>query len=119
MLRLHRKDEETITLNITNRTVVRVLMLVLAWILVLASLRRAEHALLLVFTSFFLALALNAPVFWLSKRLPGKRRGSRSLATAISFFVVIALLIGFIASIAPPLTRQTENFISADRKSVV
>jgi predicted PurR-regulated permease PerM len=113
MLRLHRKDEETITLNVTNRTVVRVLMLVLAWILAVAALHRAEHALLLVFTAFFLALALNAPVFWLSKRLPGKRRGSRPLATAISFFVVIALLIGFIASIAPPLTRQTENFIAA------
>lgn len=108
-----RKTEDSLNVNVSNRTVVRVLLLVALWIVALLALRRAEHALLLVFTAFFLALALNAPVYWLSKRLPGKRRGSRTLATAISFFVVIALLAGFLASLVPPLTRQTESFISA------
>jgi len=99
--------------GVSNRTVMRVLVLVFAWLVALAALHRAQHALILIATAFFLALALNAPVRWLAEHLPGKRRGSRTLATAISFFVVIALLLGFIASIVPPLTRQTENFIKA------
>jgi predicted PurR-regulated permease PerM len=56
---------------------------------------------------------LNGPVHWLAIRLPGKRKGSRVAATALSFFVVLAFLIGFLALIVPPLVRQTSNFISA------
>src|SRR5579859_6660359 len=104
---------DTVEFTISSRTVIRVLALVLVSILALAALRRAEHALVLIFTAFFLALALNGPVHWVAVRLPGKRRGSRAAATAISFFVVIAFLAGFLALIGPPLVRQTSNFISA------
>ena len=65
------------------------------------------------FSAFFLTLALNAPVYWLSKRIPGKRRGSRALATTLSFLIVIILLGLFIASVVPPLVKQTENLINA------
>jgi predicted PurR-regulated permease PerM len=67
----------------------------------------------LVFTAFFLALALNAPVHWLGRHLPGKMRGKRSFATAFSFLLVILFLGLFIASIVPPLIKQTETFINA------
>jgi predicted PurR-regulated permease PerM len=114
MLRLRsRQDNHELALTITNRTVVRVLALVILSLLFLAALRRAEHALVLVFTAFFLALALNAPVHWLAKRLPGKRRGSRSIATTVSFLVVIAVLAAFLFSVVPPLVRQTSNFIDS------
>lgn len=106
-------SQEEILLTITNRTIVRVLALVILSLLFLAALRRAEHALVLVFTAFFLALALNAPVHWLAEHLPGKRRGDRSIATTASFLVVIVLLATFVFSIAPPLVRQTNNFIAA------
>ncbi len=73
--------------------------------------RQASHALTLIFTAIFLSLALNAPVHWIAERLPGKRKGSRTAATAISFLAVILLLSAFLVSIVPPLVRQTGNFI--------
>ncbi|HSX34536.1 MAG TPA: AI-2E family transporter [Candidatus Saccharimonadales bacterium] len=108
-----KKHEDTINFNIPNRTIIRVLVLVIASVIAMAALRQASHALVLIFTGFFLALALNGPVHWLAVRLPGKRKGSRVAATALSFFVVIAFLIGFLALIVPPLVRQTSSFISA------
>src|SRR5258708_2276691 len=114
MVGLHQRDKgNTLTLNISNRTVIRVLLLVLGSIIALAAFRRAAHALVLIFTAFFLAVALNAPVHWLALRIPGKRRGSRVAGTAISFLVVIGLLFAFIGSVVPPLVRQTSSFISA------
>jgi predicted PurR-regulated permease PerM len=106
------KDNVTVNLNISNRTVVRVLLLVVATMIGLAAVRQASHALTLIFTAFFLALALNAPVHWIAQRLPGKRRGSRVLATALSFFIVVLVLGGFLASIVPPLVRQVNSFIA-------
>ncbi len=108
-----KNKQETVTFTISNRTVIRVLLLVIVSIIGLAALRRAQHALILIFTGFFLALALNGPVHWIAARIPGKRRGSRALATGISFFVVVAVLFGFLGSIVPPLIKQTSNFISA------
>lgn len=105
----HKKHEMEIT--ISNRTVIRVLILVILSLLFLTALRIAAHALFLIFTAFFLALALNSPVHWLAVRLPGKQRGSRSMATGISFLVIILLLGGFLASIVPPLVQQTSSFI--------
>jgi predicted PurR-regulated permease PerM len=90
-----------------------VLVLVILSILGLAALKRAEHSLVLVFTSLFLALALNAPVHALAQVLPGKMRGNRTLATAFSFFVVVALIASFLVAITPAIVRQTDQFISA------
>lgn len=114
MLSLKSKDRHsTVRITISNRTVIRVLLLVIVSMIGVAALRRASHSLVLIFTAFFLALALNAPVHWVAQRLPGKRRGNRSLATAISFIIVIGILAGFVASIVPPMVRQTNSFISA------
>jgi len=107
------KNRQKVEVTVSNRTVIRVLILIILWFIALAALHKATHALLLIFTAFFLALALNAPVHWLSVNLPGKRRGNRTLATGISFLVVVLFLAGFLASIVPPLVRQTESFIQA------
>lgn len=113
MLNFGRKNKASaVEITISNRTVVRVLLLTIASFIFLMALQKASHSLILIFTAFFLALALNAPVRWLANHIPGKRRGSRTLGTALSFFIVMALLIGFIASIVPPLIKQTSNFIS-------
>jgi predicted PurR-regulated permease PerM len=115
-----RKDtsRKEVELTVSNRTVIRVLLLVVLTMIGLAAVQKADHALLLIFTAFFLTLALNAPVHWLAQHIPGKRRGNRSIATAASFLVVVLLLAGFLASIVPPLVRQTNNFISAAPKLV-
>lgn len=112
MLGLKPKNkDQTLNLNIPNRVVIRVMLVVVVTLIGLAAVKQASHALTLIFTAFFLALALNAPVQWIAQRLPGKQRGSRTAATGISFLVVIVLLIGFLVSIVPPLVRQTSNFI--------
>jgi predicted PurR-regulated permease PerM len=107
-----RKDNE-VSITISNRTVIRVLLLVVATMVALSAVKQASHTLALIFAAFFLALALNAPVHWIAQRLPGRKRGSRVLATAISFAIVILSLAGFLASIVPPLVRQTNSFIAA------
>lgn len=116
MLHLRKSDDDAppeVALTVSFHTFVRIALLIVATIILLGALHKAAHALLLIFTAFFLTLALNAPVYWLSRHLPGKQRGSRSLATTLSFLVVIVFLGAFIASIAPPLARQTNNLINA------
>lgn len=104
---------ETIELDIPTHVIIRVVLVVVLALTALTVLKQASHALLLIFTSFFLALALNGPVHWISQRLPGKRRGSRVAGTAISFLVVVLLLAGFLFSVVPPLVRQTSTFIAS------
>lgn len=106
-----RNKQDAVEITISNPTVIRVLLLAIASFLFLAALQKASHALILIFTAFFLALALNGPVRWLADNIPGKRKGSRTLATSLSFFIIIAVLAGFLASIVPPLIRQTRDFI--------
>ena len=101
-----------VELIIPTRTYLRILGLTVATIVLIYAAIKASHALTLIFTAFFLALALNAPVHWLSEHLPGKMRGSRSFATSISYLIVVLAFIGFIASIAPPLIRQTSTFVN-------
>ncbi len=110
-----RRDKETpeVALTISLGTFVRVALFIIATILLLAALHRAAHALLLIFTAFFLALALNSPVTALARRLPGRWHDSRSLSTSLSLLVVVLLFIGFVVSFAPPLVSQTQNFIGA------
>lgn len=114
MFRFRHKDETPeVEVTISNLTVIRVLVLVIVSMIFLSALHRATHAFLLIFVAFFLALALNAPVHWIAQRIPGKRRGSRTIATAVSFLLVIAVLGIFLASITPPIVRQTNSFIDA------
>ncbi|MDB5164149.1 MAG: family transporter [Candidatus Saccharibacteria bacterium] len=106
-----RKKDKAIRITVANTTILRVLALIFLSLLLVTLFRRASHALTLIFIAFFLSLVLNAPVHWLSQRLPSKGRGNRTLATSISFLVVVILLAAFIGSLVPPLVRQTSNFI--------
>jgi predicted PurR-regulated permease PerM len=113
MFAFRSKDKETVTITVTNRTVIRVLVLVIVSILALAALKRAQHSLILLFTAIFLSLALNAPVHAFAQSLPGKLQGNRTLATAVSFFVVVALIVSFLIAVVPTIVHQTEQFVSA------
>ncbi|MGH7237290.1 MAG: AI-2E family transporter [Candidatus Saccharimonadales bacterium] len=111
----NKKDAKEVWLNVSNRTVIRVIVLVIIFFLFLLSLHRAAHALLLIGVAFFLAMALNAPVHWIDQHLPGKNRkhrGTRMAATTVSFVVVIVVIGAFLAIIVPPLVRQTSHFIN-------
>ncbi len=102
-----------VEITVSNRTLFRVVVVVVVTLVLIAGLLKVSHAILLLFIAFFLAVALNAPVAAISRLIPGKRRGSRSIATSLSFLLVIILLGAFAAYIIPPLVHQTEKFIAA------
>ncbi|MFA5004023.1 MAG: AI-2E family transporter [Candidatus Saccharimonadales bacterium] len=104
---------EKVEFTVTNRTVIRVVVMVILAFVLLAAIKRSAHTLTLIGVALFLALALNAPVHWLASHIPGRKRGSRSLATALSILIVIIALGGFLTAIVPPVVRQTNSFIKA------
>jgi predicted PurR-regulated permease PerM len=104
---------QEILVDVSNRTLIRIILLVLITLLLIGAFMKITHALLLIFVAFFLAIALNNPVSKIAQALPGKRRGSRAVATTISFLAVVLLLGAFASYIIPPLVHQTERFISA------
>ena len=105
------KPVQKVMLNVSNRTLLRIFAVTFGFLIAVAAVRQAASALVIIFTAFFLALALNAPVQWVARHIPGKRRGNRSLATLLSVIFVIALLVGFIASIVPPFVRQISSLV--------
>jgi predicted PurR-regulated permease PerM len=108
MLSWRKKSQVPIMeVTLSNRTVIRIVVLVIVSFLFLAALRQAAHALLLIFMAFFLALALNGPVGWLARHMKGRR----AAATGISFLLILLIFGAFLASIVPPLVRQTSSFI--------
>lgn len=111
-LKAHKETPaQTVNLQVSNRTVFRVVLIVVSALLTLTAIRQAAYPLTLIFIAFFLALALNAPVHWLERHLPGKRLKTRPWALAISFVAVILVLAGFFAAIVPPLVREAGEFI--------
>lgn len=108
---MSKQNHEYVEWTVSNRTVLRVVGMVVIAMLFIAALQKASHAFTLIFTALFLALALNAPVHWIAEHFPGRRRGSRKIGTAVSFLFVVIFLFGFLASIVPPLVKQTSNFV--------
>ncbi len=97
-----------LTVNITNKTILRTILWIFGAIAAYRFVGQIAHTLTLIFLSFFLALALNPVVGWMSRKLSIK---SRVGATAAAYIMVIAILIAFFALITPPLVRQTRDFI--------
>ncbi len=107
------KPADEVQLTVSNRTVLRILALVVIAFLAVGVFRQTAHSLVLIFVAAFLALALNSPVKGIARRLPGSLRGKRSVATATSYIVVLLFFAGFMASIVPPLIKQTQGFIDS------
>ncbi|MBX4201505.1 AI-2E family transporter [Candidatus Saccharibacteria bacterium] len=101
-------ESRKVTVNVTNRTIVRTILWILATVIAYKFVGRISHGLTLIFASFFLALALNPVVTSMSKRLSLR---TRVRATALAYFMVIALIALFLLLIIPPLVRQTRTFI--------
>ena len=99
------------SLTITEKTFFKVLLLIIVSILILAALQKAVYALTLIVIAFFFAIALNAPVSWVARHLPGPLRGSRPSATALSFLIVVIVLGSFLWGLIPPIVHQTRSFI--------
>jgi predicted PurR-regulated permease PerM len=114
MLKASKNNGNSVTeITVSTQTFIRVAFLIFGTLVFIWAVHKSLHALLLLFVAFFLALALNAPVYFVSRHIPGKLKGNRTLATTLSFLIVVLILGLFAAYIIPPLVRQTENFISA------
>jgi predicted PurR-regulated permease PerM len=101
--------DNKVTVNVTNRTIVRTILWVILTIIIFKFIGRIAHELTLIFVAFFLALALNPAVSWISRRLKIKSRG---WATTAAYLMVIIVLAAFLALVTPPLVRQTRSFIN-------
>lgn len=108
-----RGDVSEVEVTVSNRTLIRIIIIVLITIAIVAAILKVTNALLLLFIAFFLALALNAPVVKIASWLPGKAKDSRLLGTTIVYLIVVLLLVAFGAYIIPPFIHQTAKFIAA------
>lgn len=104
-----------VRIDIDTKTFIRFGLVMIGFALAALAVYSARTALIILGTSFFLAMALNAPVSAISKRLPGK---SRVGATALSYLAVVAILVAVIAFVIPPIVQQTAKF-AANIPSVV
>lgn len=103
------KDKNrAIKVTVSNRTIIRVLLIIIGSFLLLRFVSNAQHALELIFVAFFLSLALNPTVSWIARHLKSK---SRVLATGAAYLLVVIVLVGFFSFIVPPLVSQTVDFV--------
>jgi predicted PurR-regulated permease PerM len=108
-------NNRSVIVTVTNRTIVRTILWIVLAIILYKFIGRISHGLTLIFAAFFLTLALNPVVSWMSRRLKLK---SRIRATAASYLVVIIILAAFFALVIPPLVSQTRSFISTVPQTV-
>jgi predicted PurR-regulated permease PerM len=95
-------------IEIDTRTFVRFWLVVIGFAFAILAIYSARTALILLGVAFFLALALNAPVSFIAKYLPGK---SRVGGTALAYVLVVALLGVFVFLVVPPIVQQTVKFV--------
>jgi len=98
-----------VKIEIDSSTFIRLFLVAAGFVLAAFLLWRLMPSLMIVFVSFFFAMALNPPVSALANRLPGH---SRILATTVSYVVVLAIIGFFVYVAIPPIVRQTSNFIA-------
>jgi predicted PurR-regulated permease PerM len=94
-------------IEIDTKTFVRFWLVVIGFAFAILAIYSARTALVLLGIAFFLAMALNAPVTYLAKYLPGK---SRVAGTAVAYILVVAILAIFAFLIVPPIVQQTVKF---------
>lgn len=99
---------DEIHVTISNRTMLRVILFGTATYAAFRFFDNIRHPLTLIFISFFLAMALNPAVSYVTRKLKSK---SRIGGTAVAYIAVMAILISFIGFIVPPLVKQSTDFV--------
>ncbi len=99
----------TLNINIETKNIIKIFALAASFTLGIFALGKMYDAILMVFVAFFIALALNPAVSFLSKYTPGKRRGPGIAVVIIAMFGLIGFLL---ASIIPPVIKESSSFVS-------
>ncbi len=102
-----RKSSE-VHISISNRTIVRIIGFGVATYAGFRFFDNIQHSLTLIFISFFLAMALNPVVGFITRKLKSK---SRIRGTAVAYIAVITILFTFFSMVLPPLVTQSTQFI--------
>lgn len=97
-----------VEVTVSNRTIIRVLLLLAGAFLLFNFARNTAHVLQLIFLAAFLSLALSPAINWIVRRLHLK---SRIAGTALAYLLVLAILIFFTIVVIVPLVRQTVDFV--------
>lgn len=100
----------TLNINIQTKHVIKIFTLATIFTLGVLAVAKMYDAIMLIAIAFFIALALNPAVHFVSKYMPKKKRGP---AVAIVFVGLIALVGFLLASIVPPVAKETGNFIDS------
>lgn len=95
--------------SISNRTIIRVLAIALAFFLGIIAISTLREQLIWLGISFFFALALERPVEWLSKKLPKSSRGMAVFLVITASILLVAFIIYYLG---PPFVRQFSELIS-------
>ncbi len=95
-------------IDIDTNTFVRFWLVLIGFALALLIIYSARSALILLAIAAFFALALNSPVNYLARHLPGK---SRIMATAVAYIIIVAALLAVVFLAVPPIVEQTGKFI--------
>lgn len=98
----------TLNINIETKNVIKIFALAVGFTAGVFALAKMYDAIMLVLIAFFIALALNPAVSFISKIMPGKRRGP---AIAIVVLAVLGILGILLASIIPPVANETGRFV--------
>jgi predicted PurR-regulated permease PerM len=105
-----------IEITVSNRTLFRILAFGIATYAGFRFFSNIRHPLTLIFVSFFLAMALNPAVSFITKKLKSK---SRVRGTAVAYIAVITVLISFFSLVIPPLAKQSTKFIQDAQNSAL
>lgn len=102
------EQDKRVKISLDSKSIIRTILIVFVAIISVAFIKAISHVLVLIFFSFFLALALNPAVGWIAKHL---KSGSRVRATGIAYLLVLIFLGTFLFLVIPPLVKQTVDFI--------
>ena len=97
------------TVDLRPRTILRILLIVIAVGVVLEVIWIARHVLAWVVIALFLALALDPLVAWIERR----GRPARGPAIAVTYLIVIAVIVGVGATFIPKLVDEVNGFVQA------
>lgn len=98
----------TLNINVETKNVIKIFGLATLFTVGVFAVIRMYDALIMISIAFFIALALNPAVSFLSKYMPGKRRSPSIAIVLVALFALFSFLL---ASIVPPVLRETSSFV--------
>lgn len=98
-----------VRVDVDTKTFVRLGLVILGFVVAIYLVIQAQQPLTILGVALFLALALNPPVSYIAKRLPGR---SRTGATALAYLLVVFFLGSLMFLVVPPVIEQSSKFAS-------